>query len=398
MGTFPTSISARAGLGLAVVLIWLTASQSVAGTLPGVAMSLTLITLGVYGLWGVAAAVLAYALLGTIYHEETFAFVQRLGLTAVRFGVMLFIIRRLIFPVSAERLRRVIPLVILTGWAVNFLYICINFTIMGRPALIVTQFNVYVLISIGVQLLIGYAVVIPAYRWLERRGGFDALNDIAAKGVHAARTGIARQREEAAATTARLRDEERVRKEQFEQQQSQAIVEAPRGKKSDFAQANYDVPHCHFQKTSDGFIVTFNKSKLGVHRALNSATQTKGAAQSVGILIGLAAVGAARLAQGDTRIEVTGEAVIIDGKKMSRYDFGQFHVASSYKGAHREDAVATLGYTFGSQSFEFGGAWPERQATEVASSLNHHLRKTPIDGEQSRATPEVLRTARPTDF
>jgi hypothetical protein len=183
---------------------------------------------------------------------------------------------------------------------------------------------------------------------------------------------------------------------------SQAVVQPQRSSSQDgFVKASYDVPHCKYEETEEGFIVTFNKAGKSMHRVLNQTSQKQSGMQAVGSLIALSVVGTVRLAQmaGEgTRIEVTRDAVIIDGKKMSRDDFGNFHVSSTYNGAHLEGAVATLGYQFGSRSFEFGGTWDERQANEVAASLNHHLRRTPRAGEENRASPASLRAARPTDF
>jgi hypothetical protein len=166
-----------------------------------------------------------------------------------------------------------------------------------------------------------------------------------------------------------------------------------------FAVANYDVPHCDFTKTEEGFIVKFNRAKLGIHKGMAGLSQPQGAGQAVGSLVGMAVLGAVRAAQGGSTIEVTRDAVIIDGKKMSRYDFGSFNISHSFGGSPIVDrSVAVLGYSFGNQSFEFGGAWPENQANEVASSLNDHLRRTPMVGDDHRPSPEALRQTRPTDF
>jgi hypothetical protein len=169
--------------------------------------------------------------------------------------------------------------------------------------------------------------------------------------------------------------------------------------KDGFAIANYDVPHCDFTKTAEGFIVSFNQAKLGVHKGMADLSQPKGVGQAVGSLIGIAAIGAFRAAQGGTIVEVTRDAVIIDGKKMARRDFGNFHISHTLNGSPLADgSVAVLGYSFGRQSFEFGGAWPAHEANEVASALNSHLRLTPDAASEQRASPETLRAARPTDF
>ncbi|TWB09327.1 hypothetical protein FBZ89_14211 [Nitrospirillum amazonense] len=181
----------------------------------------------------------------------------------------------------------------------------------------------------------------------------------------------------------------------------QGIHKAKPDKDSGFVEASYEVPYCKFQHTPEGFIVSFNAPPLGFHKVLHATSTAKSGGQAATALVALAGIGAFRLAQKGgkgTVIEVTRDAVIIDGKKMRRGDFGSFHVSSTYKGNHLDSNVAVLGYSYGSQSFEFGGAWGERQANEVASSLNTHLRAAPLAGDETRASPEALRAARPTDF
>ena len=105
-----------------------------------------------------------------------------------------------------------------------------------------------------------------------------------------------------------------------------------------------------------------------------------------------------KLLGGGTKIQVTPDAVIVDGKRMARSDFGGFSINSTFKIPNREETLAVLGYSFGHRGFAFGGAWDHQQATEVASALNKHLRKTPEVGDENEASPEQLRAARPTDF
>jgi hypothetical protein len=165
--------------------------------------------------------------------------------------------------------------------------------------------------------------------------------------------------------------------------------------KTDFAVANYDVPHCTYKETEEGFTVEFKKTSLQVRKAMSNLSQQTKLAPMVGAAIGTGII-AAFSAKGGSRIEVTHEAVIVDGKKMARHDFVHFHISHTWKGATLERGLAVLGYKFGNQSFEFGGAWPEEHATEVASSLNTHLKRAPRIGDE--ASPEMLRAARPTDF
>ena len=170
---------------------------------------------------------------------------------------------------------------------------------------------------------------------------------------------------------------------------------------ADFVKAEYGVPHCNFERTPEGFRVTFNRAGLGSHAVVSGLSNPSGGAAAVGSLVGLVAVGAFALAKKagkGTTIEVTRRAVIIDDKKMTRRDFVQFSVAKTWKAGNRADTLAVLGYQYGSRSFEFGGAWDEGQAAEVASSLNHELRMVPMEGDEERKSPEALRAARPTDF
>jgi len=164
-----------------------------------------------------------------------------------------------------------------------------------------------------------------------------------------------------------------------------------------FAVANYDVPHCEFKRTADGFIIKFNKASLDLHQSMSKHWSPANAGQSAfgSAVVGVKALGS--LTQKPTVIEVTREVVTIDGKKMRRDDFGNFFVGSSLRGQHRSKTVAVLGYQFGNQSFEFGGAWDENEAEEVASALNTQLRRLlPID--EAQVSPQALRDHRPQDF
>ena len=162
----------------------------------------------------------------------------------------------------------------------------------------------------------------------------------------------------------------------------------------DYVEAEYGVPHCKFEYTVEGFRATFNKVSLGVHKGVNIA----GKAGALG-LVALPVVGAVALAQkaaGGTVVEVTGDAVIIDGKRLARRDFSGFNVYKSWEDSSRK--LAVLGYQYGFRGFEFGGAWEESKANEIASALNKHLRKTPLTGDENSPTPEEIKNSRPTDF
>jgi hypothetical protein len=114
-------------------------------------------------------------------------------------------------------------------------------------------------------------------------------------------------------------------------------VAVPAPKKPAFAVPSYDVPHVTYQKTPEGFTVAYNKAKINIHRGLHHMKQQKpgtgvaGVGQAVGGLVALGVIGGMRLAQGGTFIEVTREAVTIDGKMMRRQDFGGFHISHTWQ-------------------------------------------------------------------
>jgi hypothetical protein len=87
---------------------------------------------------------------------------------------------------------------------------------------------------------------------------------------------------------------------------------------------------------------------------------------------------------------------------MRREDFGHFNQFGSTTVqtiGKTSSTLHTLGYQFGNQSFPVRGTWAnDRLVSEVASALNSHLNATPRRGDEQRASPEALRTARPTDF
>jgi hypothetical protein len=168
-----------------------------------------------------------------------------------------------------------------------------------------------------------------------------------------------------------------------------------------FVEANYDVPHCQFKRTDEGFIVTFNRTSVGIHKGISSTGRQQSGLEAVASLAVLAGAGAAALAQktgAGTTIEVTANAVIIDNKKMRRAQFGHFSVGKVWTLQGYAEPLAVLSYSYGNQSFEFGGAWFQHQATEVASSLNQHLRDAADAGDEHNPSPDLLRAARPTDF
>jgi len=164
-----------------------------------------------------------------------------------------------------------------------------------------------------------------------------------------------------------------------------------------YATADYGVPHTRFLRTADGFTVQFSKMGIGWQKAIGSQTKNPLAGLLVLIVYGVA-WGIKTVIGIGTRIVVTKDAVIVDGKRMARGDFGGFSVKTTWKIPSREDTLVVLGYSFGHRGFAFGGAWKEAEGTEVASALNTHLRITPEAGDENQASPAQLRAARPTDF
>lgn len=182
------------------------------------------------------------------------------------------------------------------------------------------------------------------------------------------------------------------------------------------AEANYDVPHCKFERTDDGgFIVRYQGwsalatlllpfAFIGALIIAIIAAANGGGFIGFIVFLGGAGYGAFKLVKmlvPPTEIQVTPEFVIINNKKMRREDFGHFNQFGSQtvQTGKQTTTLHSLGYQFGSQSFQIRGAWSnERQISEVASSLNSHLQRAPQRGDEMRASPEALRAARPTDF
>lgn len=193
---------------------------------------------------------------------------------------------------------------------------------------------------------------------------------------------------------------------------------------SGFVEAQWTIPHCQFQETPDGFKVEYNTaSKVGYNKmavtpllgivlgvvALGLSIYIGTAADSfiVGIVVfgvtffvGIKLIVSLVVGKKKTTIEVTKDAVIVDNKRLRRADFSHFVVNSTttLQAKMAQARMAVLGYTYGTQTFEFGGMWEEQKATEFASALNKQMRVTPMAGAENIASPELLRTARPTDF
>jgi hypothetical protein len=163
--------------------------------------------------------------------------------------------------------------------------------------------------------------------------------------------------------------------------------------------AEYGVPHCKFQRTPEGFTVSFNQLPEWLQKlmAMSSGKESGLVGALMGLFICLPAM-IFNANFGGTKIEVTPELVVIDGKKLNRKDFGGFLIKYTLKLHGKEETLAVLGFSYGARSFSFGGCWPEGIAAEVAAALNRHLRITPQAGNETSVSPEELRAARPSDF
>ena len=193
---------------------------------------------------------------------------------------------------------------------------------------------------------------------------------------------------------------------------------------SGFVEAQWTIPHCQFQATLDGFTVEYTTaSKVGYNKmavtpmlglimgivilVLSIYLGMAAGSFIVGILVfcvaffvGIKLIVSLIVGKKKTKIEVTKDAVIIDNKRLRRADFSHFVVNSktTLQAKIAQATMAVLGYTYGTQTFEFGGMWEEQKATEFTSALNKQMRVTPMAGAENVASPELLRTARPTDF
>jgi hypothetical protein len=195
---------------------------------------------------------------------------------------------------------------------------------------------------------------------------------------------------------------------------------------SDFEEAKWGIPYSKFERTSDGFVVEIESaSPINPLRLLLSTTFGVGvtlclmafaiylgfATNSFGVgIIGFLAafVGGiwitvkAFVRKRTTKIVVTSDAILIDKKKLRRSDFIHFNISRTLSvpavGLMENSTLATMGYGYGSEKFEFGGQLDADAATRIISSLNTLLRATPQEGDELSPSPEALRAARPTDF
>ena len=188
---------------------------------------------------------------------------------------------------------------------------------------------------------------------------------------------------------------------------------------ADTVQANYNIPHCTYEQTPEGFKVQFSKppipskGKVAGYQIMAyvlagmslfmgiSTAMSSGGGAGLGTGIGLFAVGCVigvflYNMEVKTIIEVTKDAVIINGMRLSRADFSHFNVDHSLTFGGKQGVV--LGYRYGNVSSAYGGLWDEGQGNDFTNALNRHLRRVPMAGDEDRVSPDMLRAARPTDF
>jgi hypothetical protein len=177
------------------------------------------------------------------------------------------------------------------------------------------------------------------------------------------------------------------------------MLRRPAVEKPEFEEAEYGVPHCKFEKRADGFTASFNRPPTFISAMdAQSSHKDTGAIAALIVLVFTIIFSIGFFIFGGTTVEVTKDAVIIDKKKLKRADFGGFVVEHTTKIEGKRDTLAVLGYMYGRRTFPFGGAWPEGQASEVASALNAHLRAVPTVEGETQVTAAQLRNTRSTDF
>jgi hypothetical protein len=180
--------------------------------------------------------------------------------------------------------------------------------------------------------------------------------------------------------------------------------------KTPYEQAEHGIPHCQFERTKEGLKVSFKRMPklfligtiVSIFVLILPVAILLFIDSFKAFLLILAAVGAGcffYIKLPPTRIEITPDAVIINGKILNRQDFGSFSFSIwTFQQKTSTTNFGVLEYTYGRRTFTFGGLWGEREAVEVASALNDHLRMTPQAGNDHNPQPEQLRAARPTDF
>ena len=178
---------------------------------------------------------------------------------------------------------------------------------------------------------------------------------------------------------------------------------------NDYVEADWNIPYCKYEKTADGF-----KLRLTTVVRQDLTYAWRSVAGVVGVLaacvVGLLFIGGffgllvcvagiyacvRLLLMMVTDLEVTKDAIIIDGQRYRRSDFGAFHLS-----AKTAAGSTNIAFQYGATSHNFGGSWMSHQkAQEFANTLNAALRRLPAAGGVSQPSPEQLRTAaRPQEF
>jgi hypothetical protein len=185
---------------------------------------------------------------------------------------------------------------------------------------------------------------------------------------------------------------------------------------AEFEKADWSIPHCSFERTKEGFKVSFKRRRAVAPSAMAMLILV---GLGVGVvacfalymwtgLIGMASIAfvttyvVITLARSPgTVIEVTREAVIVDGKLYRRSDFAGLHVGATKTITDPKAGVSlnfeTLEFNHGHHTKSLPGDWPQPQGTQFAAAFNLQLKATPFTG-QGPGPEELRAAAQPTDF
>lgn len=358
----------------------------------GAALSVALIVATLFGLWGIAAIAAVFGgiicAINSGFPQPVGPFFLGLGLLALLLVVMRLVIHRTLYPLGMRKLVRGLPLVAIASAVITLIFLQAVEIFQGGGFRI--EAFVFDSIVVGiVQLIIGYAVVVPAFRWRERRA--------VAKPVEGADVALAA----AAAVPASDRAVASTGGDEVTRPRPASPALG-----TGFAEANRDVPHTKFQWTEDGFTVSFSTTGKWLFIIGNSFSSMGGqggniiaAVMMIMLLLAMFVIVIAWYiidALIKTTIVVDRESITVAGRRMRRADFGGFHVYRTISVGNKRGSI--LGYNYGTQSFAFGGVWHEGAATEVAAGLNRVLRIAPTAVDECRVSAEELRSARPSEF
>jgi hypothetical protein len=175
---------------------------------------------------------------------------------------------------------------------------------------------------------------------------------------------------------------------------------------NEYVEAQWTIPYCQYREMADGFKL---RLKTVARQDLTHAWRSVAGALLVvvwpmvsfltfggfvGTLLSLAGFYAAyRILWIDTTLEVTKDAIIVDGKHYRRADFGSFNMSGKAGGKN-------LAFSYGAISIDFAGAWwSSAKAAEFANALNIRIRQAPVTEAGNQPSPDQLRTAtRPQEF